>query len=135
MYNRKNLFNISEASKILGLINKKTNKPSNHTIRFWEKNFKQIKPLVLNGKRRYYSVKQLDVLKLVQYLLKERRLTLSGAKKVLNSKINNLDDYKSSSIKAEYFKNKTKNLLKKITQLKNKNGKKNTRKSKISTRK
>ena len=130
---KKDLFSISEVAKILGLIDKKSNKPSNHTIRFWEKKFKQIRPLILNGNRRYYSKKQLDILKLIYFLLKEQKLTLLGANKVLNNKINSLDDYNSSSIKAEYFKNKTKILLKKFIELRKKNGKKNTRKSKIST--
>ncbi|MDC0473052.1 MerR family transcriptional regulator [Pelagibacteraceae bacterium] len=130
---KKDLFSISEVAKILGLINKKSNKPSNHTIRFWEKKFKQIRPLILNGNRRYYSKKQLDVLKLIYFLLKEQKLTLLGANKVLNNKINSLDDYNSSSIKAEYFKKKTKILLNKFIELRKKNGKKNTRKSKIST--
>ena len=130
---KKDLFSISEVAKRLGLIDKKSNKPSNHTIRFWEKKFKQIRPLILNGNRRYYSKKQLDILKLIYFLLKEQKLTLLGANKVLNNKINSLDDYNSSSIKAEYFKNKTKILLKKFIELRKKNGKKNTRKSKIST--
>ena len=54
----KKFFTISEVSKILNLLNPNTQKPLNHTLRFWEKEFKQIKPKRLNN-RRYYTDKQL----------------------------------------------------------------------------
>jgi DNA-binding transcriptional MerR regulator len=123
------LFNISEASKILGLTINKNGKPSNHILRFWEKQFKQIKPTILNN-RRYYGRKDLEVLKLIKFLLKNQNLTTKGVKKILNDKINTLDDYKSSSIKTLYYKNliktKTNLILSKLKKIKNKNGKKNT---------
>ena len=34
-----------------------------HTLRFWEKEFKQIRPKILNGNRRYYDVKNIEILK------------------------------------------------------------------------
>ena len=123
------LVNISEASKILGLTINKNGKPSNHILRFWEKQFKQIKPTILNN-RRYYGRKDLEVLKLIKFLLKNQNLTTKGVKKILNDKINTLDDYNSSSIKTLYYKNliktKTNLILSKLKILKNKNGKKNT---------
>jgi len=123
------LFNISEASKILGLTINKNGKPSNHILRFWEKQFKQIKPTILNN-RRYYGRKDLEVLKLIKFLLKNQNLTTKGVKKILDDKINTLDDYKSSSIKTLYYKNliktKTNLILSKLKKIKNKNGKKNT---------
>ena len=57
-----------------------------HTIRFWEKEFKQIKPNILNGNRRYYNNDTIEVLKKVKYLLKDQGMTINGAKKVLNSR-------------------------------------------------
>ena len=51
------LINISELSKMLNLIDSKTKKPANHVLRYWEKEFKEIKPKKIN-KRRYYSSKQ-----------------------------------------------------------------------------
>ncbi len=44
---------IGEAAKELGLINKKTGQLQTHTIRYWEKKFKQIKPTVKAGGRKY----------------------------------------------------------------------------------
>ncbi len=122
------LINISEASKILGLTNPKTNKPLNHILRYWEKEFKIIKPKILN-KRRYYSSEQIEIIKLIKFLLKNKGLTISGAKKLINLNMNKLDDYNSISLKAEYYKKllkaKSNLLLEKINKLK-KYGKKNT---------
>jgi DNA-binding transcriptional MerR regulator len=124
-------YSISELSKILNLINPSNKKPLNYIIRYWEKQFKQIKPKKINN-RRYYSVKQVEFLKLIKFLLKNKGMTISGVKNILNSKINKLDDYNSDSLKAEYFKNKIKNksenILGKIKRLKN-YGKKNSFKS------
>ncbi len=122
------LITISELAKSLKLINKKNQKPQNYIIRYWEKEFKQIKPIILN-KRRYYSEKQIDLINLVKFLLKDKGMTINGVKKILKTKINSLDDYNSFSLKAEYLKenlkNKSKAILEKIENLK-KDGKKNT---------
>ena len=124
------LITIGELSKILNLVNK-NKKPSTHILRYWEKEFKQIKPKIIN-KRRYYSSKQVELLIKIKFLLKDKGMTISGVKSLLNSKINKLDDYDSHSLKAEYyklrFKEKSKNLLKKIKSIKS-YGKKNTSKS------
>ena len=107
------LINISDLAKEL-MIEK-------HTLRFWENKFKQIKPTVLSG-RRYYSEKEVEVISLIKFLLKEQNLTIEGAKKILNKNINTLDGYKASSITSGYFKDKikikSKALLEKIKNLK-----------------
>ena len=53
---------IGEVAKILELVNKKKGTLNTHTIRFWEKEFKQIKPKILNGNRRYYNNEVIAVL-------------------------------------------------------------------------
>jgi len=124
-------FTISELSKILDLIDPIKKKPLNHVLRYWEKEFKQIKPKKINN-RRYYSNKQVEIAKMIKYLLKSKGMTISGVKNVLNLKINKLDDYNSDSLKADYYKiniiNKSKKLLEKIKKIK-KYGKKNSFKS------
>ena len=112
---------ISEAAKEIGLINKKNNKTNTHTLRFWEKNFKQIKPKILSGKRRYYSEKDMNFLKLIHELLKNQRFTIEGAKKVLNTKTINLDETLEEGVQRKNFKDsinkrvaKIKFILKKI---------------------
>ncbi len=122
------LVTISELSKSLNLVDKKTNKPQNYILRYWEKEFKQIKPTILNN-RRYYDENQVDMLYLIKFLLKEKGMTINGVKNVLNSKIKTLDDYNSFGLKADYFKQsikiKSKKILEKLNRLR-KDGKKNS---------
>ena len=119
---------ISELSKRLNLINLRNNKPLNYVLRYWEKEFIQIRPKIIN-KRRYYSSQQVEIMTLIKYLIKNKGMTIKGAKNVLNSKIINLDDYKSYSLKTDYRKKKIKNqsekILDKIKKLK-RYGKKNS---------
>ncbi len=90
---------IGEVAKELDLINKKTGQLQTHTLRFWEKQFKQIKPAVKAGKRRYYSKENFELIKFIKYLLREKGLTINGVKKVLDStKSNLLDDYMNLSV-------------------------------------
>tara|TARA_S200000501_G_scaffold362620_1_gene392320 strand:- start:216 stop:548 length:333 start_codon:yes stop_codon:yes gene_type:complete len=97
------LINISEASKQLNLIDKISQKPLNHILRYWEKEFKEIKPKKINN-RRYYTAKQFEILKMIKFLLKNKGMTISGVKTLLKSKINKLDDTNNLSLKAEYYK-------------------------------
>ena len=120
--------NISELSKIIGNIDSKTKKPLNYRLRYWEKEFKQIKPKMINN-RRYYSLKQIEIIKMIIFLLKNKGMTISGVRDTLNSNSNELDVNNNFGLKTEYYKNslklKTKNLLKKIIKLKT-YGKKNS---------
>ena len=115
---------IGEVAKIVGLINKKKGTLSTHTIRFWEKKFIQIKPKILAGKRRYYSNKEIRVIKLIKYLLKEKGMTIQGAKFALNNlKSLKLDDITKYSVNnlsfnKEIVKNKINKISKIINELK-----------------
>ena len=75
---------IGQIAKELGLIDKKTGKTQTHTLRYWETQFKQIKPLVRAGKRRYYTEKNFQIIRLIKFLLKDKGLTINGVKKILN---------------------------------------------------
>ena len=59
---------IGEVAQILNLIDKKKGSLSTHTIRFWEKEFKQIKPKIFTGNRRYYDENSISILKKIKYL-------------------------------------------------------------------
>ena len=122
------LINITKLSKELNLIDKKNNKPTNYTLRYWEKEFKQIKPKLINN-RRYYTKETVELIKLIKFLLKDKGLTIKGVKNVLKSDINELDDYNSDSLKASYYKDnfklKSLKILNRLKKLK-KYGKKNT---------
>ena len=114
------LLNIREACALLGLIDKKNNKKLTHTLRYWEKEFKQLKPKILNG-RRYYTQENIKVAKKIVYLLKEQGLTIMGAKKLMNDNLKKLDDESLISVKADYYKkqikNKSRNILNKLKKL------------------
>ena len=75
---------IGEVARVLGLIDKKSGHLQTHTLRYWEAQFKQIKPLIRAGKRRYYSKRNFQIIKLIKFLLREKGLTINGAKKILN---------------------------------------------------
>ena len=125
----KKYLSISELSITLDLVNPINKKPKNHILRYWEKEFTQIRPKIING-RRYYSKEQVEILKLIKFLLKNKGLTINGVKSILNNKKNKLDDYNSYSLRTDYYKkylkDKTNNILKKLKELK-KYGKKNSR--------
>jgi len=96
---------ISEVVKILGLKSKKGQSLPTHTLRYWEKEFKQIKPKILNGNRRYYDDNNIKVLQKVHFLLKEQGMTINGVKKILNSKEPlKLDEMTNHSIKVNSLK-------------------------------
>jgi len=112
---------IGEVVKLLGLKSKNKNSIPTHTLRFWEKEFKQIKPKILNGNRRYYDEKSIQVLKKVHFLLKDQGMTINGVKKILNSKTLKLDETLNNSIKADNLKKKLikiSNLVKTLKNLK-----------------
>ena len=107
---------IGEVAKILNLVSKKNGKLNTHTIRYWEKEFKQIKPKILAGKRRYYDQKCIFTLKKIQFLLKEKGMTIAGVKKILdNNKSLSLDEITNNSINVNNIRIKTK--IKKILTL------------------
>ena len=116
---------IGEVARELDLINKKTGHLQTHTIRYWETQFKQIKPVIKAGKRRYYSIKDLKIIKYIKFLLKEKGLTINGVKKILNNPDghslddnNNLGVYKQGFKSSELIKEKVKNISKIIKELK-----------------
>ena len=116
---------IGEVARELGLIDKKTGRLQTHTIRYWETQFKQIRPAIKAGKRRYYSSKVLKIIKCIKFLLKERGLTISGAKKILDkSETHSIDDNENIGINrsdentTRLIKSKVKNISKIIKELK-----------------
>ena len=111
---------IGEVVKILDLKTRSGNKTSTHTIRYWEKEFKQIKPKILSGNRRYYNKANVDLLKKIKFLLKEQGMTINGVKKILDKGYSNhLDEISNESIRADNLRNKISNISKIIKDLKN----------------
>ena len=110
---------IGEVVKILNLKSRFGKKTHTHTIRFWEKEFKQIKPKIVSGNRRYYDKSSIDLLKKIKFLLKDQGMTIDGVKKLLNSdESNELDEISNKSISADNLKNKLSKISKIIKNLK-----------------
>ena len=114
---------IGEVARELNLINPKNGKLNTHTIRFWEKEFKQIKPKIFAGKRRYYDNESIELLRKIRFLLKVKGFTINGVKKFLSDERSfNLDETSNSSINNSKRSLKSKlvkisNLLKEIKKL------------------
>ena len=107
---------ISEVVKILNSSNLDNKNNQSHTIRFWETQFKQIKPKIIN-KRRYYDQKNIDLLLRIQFLLKNQGLTINGVKKILNNKNLDIDENEKkiiNSLNIKYRLNKINNLIKNL---------------------
>ena len=115
---------IGEVAKELGLINEKNGNLQTYTIRFWETQFKQMKPTIRAGNRRYYSNKDFEIIKKVKFMLKDQGLTIKGVKKILNKGIiNKLDLKHNSSVIGSFdsstIKKKVKSISKIIKEIKN----------------
>ena len=110
---------IGEVAKILNLKSNKKGELPTHIIRFWETQFKQIKPKILNSNRRYYDEDCINLLKKVKFLLKEQGMTINGVKKLLNGKQSlELDELANNSIKADNLRNKLVKISKIVKNLK-----------------
>ena len=112
-------YSIGKVAKILDLVDSKTGKTNTHTLRFWEKNFKQIKPKLFSGKRRLYNESDIKILKKIKFLLKDKGMTLRGVKIQLDTDKSNLDEIKKDHINTKNdFKLKIKKISKLIKDLK-----------------
>ena len=110
---------IGEVAKILNLKSNKKGEVPTHIIRFWETQFKQIKPKILNSNRRYYDENCINLLKKVKFLLKDQGMTINGVKKLINSNnSNNLDEISNKSIRTDNLRNKINKISKIIKDLK-----------------
>ena len=107
---------IGEVAKLLNLVSQKTGKLNTHTIRFWEKEFRQIRPKIFSGKRRYYDNKTIEILKKIKFLLKEKGMTINGVKKhLINKNSFELDELSYTSINSK--NNNLKSQIEKISKL------------------
>ena len=113
---------ISEVVEIIGLKSKKGKLKPTHTLRYWEKEFNQIKPRILKGSRRYYDEKNIELLKKIHFLLKDRGMTINGVKKFLKNKETlELDEISNRSISKSNIRNKVtkiSNLVKNLKKIK-----------------
>ncbi len=83
----KKYYKISEVAKLFDV--------NISLIRFWEKEFEQIQPKKNQKGNRSFTIKDIEIIELIYFLVKEKRFTLEGARKELqqnfNKTVNNLD--------------------------------------------
>ena len=111
---------IGEIARELNLIDKNTGTVKTYVLRYWETQFKQIKPKIRAGNRRYYSEKDLKTIKYIKFLLKDKGYTINGVKILLNkSKDDFLDDVNKLGVYKPDLKSKKiiKEKIKKISKI------------------
>ena len=107
---------ISEVVKILNDKNVQIKMNNPHTIRYWEKQFKQIRPIKINN-RRYYDQKNINILQKIQYLIRNEGMTINGVKKFLNNKNLDIDENEKKIINSFNIKfrlNKINSIIKNL---------------------
>ena len=116
---------IGEIAKELNLVNQKTGILKTYILRYWETQFKQIKPTIRAGKRRYYSDKDFQTIKYIKFLLKDKGYTINGVKALLNKNkddflddINNLGVYKPDLKSKKVIKEKIKKISRIVKEIK-----------------
>ena len=109
---------IGELIKLLNSSKESKKKISSHNLRFWEKQFKQIKPYVFSGKRRYYDNKSILILKKIKFLLKNKGMTIKGVKIELQNTKSELDEFDNKTINKKNIKNKLSKIASIIKNLK-----------------
>ncbi|MCX7945156.1 MAG: MerR family transcriptional regulator [Deltaproteobacteria bacterium] len=79
LFKVKPIYAIKEVSEII--------KEKPYVIRFWESEFKDfIKPMRGRGNRRLYRKSDIEMLLQIKHLLKVKKFTISGAKRILRVK-------------------------------------------------
>ncbi len=71
-------YSISEVSELLGV--------SISSLRFWEKEFRQLKPHRTPKGTRSYTKEDIEIIKQIKFLTTDQKLTLQGAQKKLSQK-------------------------------------------------
>lgn len=71
----KKYYRISDVAEILDL--------PQTTLRFWEKEFSELRPQRNKGGIRRYTPNDIDILRVIKFLIKDKGLTIDGAKEHL----------------------------------------------------
>ena len=110
---------IGEIAKELNLVDENTGILKTYVLRYWETQFKQIRPKIKAGKRRYYSEQDIKMIKYIKFLLKDKGYTINGVKNLLDNKkddflddINKLGVYKPDLKSKKIIKEKIKKISK-----------------------
>lgn len=72
----KRYYKIKEVSELLNV--------NQSTLRFWESEFPEIKPMRSETNRRYYTPSDIETLRIIKFLLKDKGLKIESAKEQLH---------------------------------------------------
>lgn len=94
------VYKVTDKKRSIGIASKELALDT-HVLRFWEKEFPQIKPDIGKGGRRYYFNKDVDNIKKIKYFLYDEGYTIKGLQNLLSNNKNllkkDLDTIKSMS--------------------------------------
>lgn len=96
-------YSIGEVAKLFGI--------NDSTLRYWEKEFDIIHPRKTENGSRFYKKEDIENVRLVYHLLKERGMTIAGAKQKLK-------DNPDKTIRQEEIINKLKGIKEELLSLK-----------------
>tara|TARA_Y100000996_G_scaffold361581_1_gene304522 strand:- start:249 stop:578 length:330 start_codon:yes stop_codon:yes gene_type:complete len=99
-------YNIGEVSKAFNV--------NSSLLRFWEKEFEELKPKKKSNGIRKYTNADIEILKKIFHLLKEKKLTIEGAKVSMNSNKDNIDKYLIIKSKLEKIKDELQKIKNKL---------------------
>lgn len=79
----KKFYRIGDVAQITGL--------PQSTIRFWEKEFRELRPKRNSGGTRYYTPADIEQLNIIRFLIKDKGLTIEGAREHLRRNRRDID--------------------------------------------
>ena len=100
----KSFFSIGEVSEITNV--------NTTTLRYWQQEFTTIKPNITPSGKRQYRKEDIEEIKLIHHLVKEKGLTIAGAKQKIK-------ENREGIIKTEAIVNKLKDIRSELLLLKN----------------
>ncbi|MDL2256220.1 MerR family transcriptional regulator [Parabacteroides sp. OttesenSCG-928-G06] len=101
--NQKLYYSIGEVAQMFGV--------NESTLRFWEKEFDTINPRKNAKGTRFYKQEDIDAVRLIFHLVKERGMTLAGARQKLK-------DNKETTIRQEEIVNRLKQIKEELLAMK-----------------
>jgi DNA-binding transcriptional MerR regulator len=87
----KHRYSIKEVARLCGL--------NESTLRFWETEFDEISPRKAPNGTRYYTEEDVESVRLVHHLVKERGMTLAGARRKLRENKETTVDHEAISLR------------------------------------
>tara|TARA_B100001059_G_scaffold107794_1_gene107479 strand:- start:14108 stop:14437 length:330 start_codon:yes stop_codon:yes gene_type:complete len=99
-------YNIGEVSKAFNV--------NSSLLRFWEKEFKELNPKKKTNGIRKYTNADIEILKKIYHLLKEKKLTIEGAKVSMSNQKDNVDKYIAIKSKLENIKDELEKIKSKL---------------------